>query len=116
MKYVLDASVALKRVLKEEDTAKADQVHDDFRQKLHELLAPDTFPVEVAHALAKAERRGIIPQGDADKLLTEVLSPPPQLHSYLPLLRGHSTSRPRPESESTIASTWLSQSGRAADS
>ena len=87
MKYVLDASVALKRVLKEQDTAKADQVHDEFRRKLHELLAPDTFPVEVAHALAKAERRGIIPQGDADKLLTEVLSPPPQLHSYLPLLR-----------------------------
>jgi predicted nucleic acid-binding protein len=87
MKYVLDASVALKRVLKEQDTAKADQVQDEFRRKLHELLAPDLFPVEVAQAWAKAERRGIIPRGDADQLLTEVLSPPPQLDSYLPLLR-----------------------------
>jgi predicted nucleic acid-binding protein len=45
------------------------------------------FPVDVAHALAKAERRGIIPQGDADRLLTNVLSTPPQLHTYLPLLK-----------------------------
>jgi predicted nucleic acid-binding protein len=87
MKYVLDASVALKRVLKEQYTAKADQVHGEFRRQIHELLAPDTLPVEVAQALAKAERRGIIAPGDADKLLTEVLSPPPQLHSYSPLLR-----------------------------
>jgi hypothetical protein len=29
MKFVLDASVALKRVLKEQDMAKADQVHDE---------------------------------------------------------------------------------------
>jgi hypothetical protein len=63
-------------------TPKADQVNNEFRRKLHELLAPDTFPIEVAHALAKAERRRISPQAHADKLLTEVLSPPPQLHSY----------------------------------
>ena len=53
----------------------------------HELLAPDVFPAEVAHALAKAERRGIIRQGDAERLLTNVLSTPPQLYPYLPLLK-----------------------------
>ncbi|MBI3411488.1 MAG: type II toxin-antitoxin system VapC family toxin [Planctomycetes bacterium] len=60
MKYVLDASVALKWVLTEPDSPKALSVRDDFRNKLHELLAPDVFPVEVAHALTRAERKGLI--------------------------------------------------------
>jgi predicted nucleic acid-binding protein len=51
------------------------------------LLAPDVLPIEVAHGLAKAEKRGIILQGDADRLLTNVLSTPPRLHIYLPLLK-----------------------------
>ena len=57
MKYVLDASVALKWVLTEADSAKAISLRDDFRKQLHEFLAPDVFPVEVAHALTRAERR-----------------------------------------------------------
>jgi len=58
MKYVLDASVALKWVLSEPDSPKALSVRDDYRNQLHELLAPDVFPVEIAHALTRAERRG----------------------------------------------------------
>jgi predicted nucleic acid-binding protein len=86
MKYVLDSSVALKWVLTEADSPRANRLRDDFRKNVHELIAPDIFPVEVAHALARAERRKIIvpPQGTA--FLTDVLSTPPQLHPYLPLL------------------------------
>src|SRR5206468_2341056 len=86
MKYVLDASVALKWVLDEPDSAKAKRFRDEFRQQAHELLSPDIFPVELAHVLAKTERRGVIPHGQAAKLLAKILSPPPRLHPYLPLL------------------------------
>jgi predicted nucleic acid-binding protein len=55
MNYVLDASVALKWVLPEADSAKTVQLRDDFRLRLLELLAPDVFPLEVAHALARAD-------------------------------------------------------------
>jgi predicted nucleic acid-binding protein len=58
MKCVLDASVALKWVLTEPDSPKAHSVRDDYRKQSHELLAPDVFPVEIAHALTRAERRG----------------------------------------------------------
>ena len=51
MKYVLDASVALKWVLTEADSPKALALRDDFRKQVHELLAPDLFPIELAHAL-----------------------------------------------------------------
>jgi hypothetical protein len=40
MKYVLDASVALKWVLTEPDSSKALSIRDDFRKQVHELLAP----------------------------------------------------------------------------
>jgi hypothetical protein len=40
MKYVLDASVALKWVLAEADSAKAIDLRDQFRKQLHDLLAP----------------------------------------------------------------------------
>lgn len=56
MKYVLDASIALKWVLPEADTPQAVRLRNAYRQKLHELLAPDIFPAEVAHSLTRAER------------------------------------------------------------
>jgi predicted nucleic acid-binding protein len=87
MKYVLDSNISLKWVLTEADSDKARLLRTEFENQIHELLAPDVFPIEVAHALARAERRRVIPQGDADRLLTNVLSTPPQFHPYLPLLK-----------------------------
>ena len=58
-RFVLDSAVALKWVLPEIDSDKADRLRDDFRNAVHELLSPDVFPVEVAHSLTRAERRGI---------------------------------------------------------
>src|ERR1700676_1214703 len=86
MKYVLDSSVALKWVPPENDSDKAISLRDDFLTKLHELIAPDIFPVEVAHALAKAERRGILKPPEGKTKLLRVLSTPPALHSHLPFL------------------------------
>ncbi len=87
MRYVLDSNIAVKWVLTETDSDKARLLRLAFQNQIHELLAPDVFPVEVAHGLAKAERRGIIPTGDADKLLTNVLATPPHFHPYLLVLK-----------------------------
>jgi predicted nucleic acid-binding protein len=86
MKYVLDSNVALKWVLSEPDSAKATRIRDEFRLGLHDLLSPDVFPIEVAHSLARAERRGIIGANEGWPKLTDVLTTPPDLHPYLPLL------------------------------
>ena len=57
MKYVLDSCVALKWVLAESDSAKATRLRDEYSNGIHELLAPDIFPSEIANGLASAERQ-----------------------------------------------------------
>jgi hypothetical protein len=57
--------VALKWVPRETDADKARQLRAEYQQQIHELLAPDVFPIEVAHALARSERRGIITPAEA---------------------------------------------------
>jgi predicted nucleic acid-binding protein len=57
MKYVLDSNIALKWVLPEPDSVKAIQLRDECRNGVHELFAPDVFPIEVGHALTRAERQ-----------------------------------------------------------
>ena len=86
MRLVLDSAVALKWVLPEVDSDKADRLRDDYLNGVHELLAPDVFPVEVAHSLTRAERQGRITPPEASILLAEVILTCPQLHPYMPLL------------------------------
>jgi hypothetical protein len=57
VKYVLDSCAAVKWFLSEPDSAKAIQLRDQFDQQIHDLLAPDVFPVEIAHALARGTAR-----------------------------------------------------------
>ncbi|MGP0068164.1 MAG: type II toxin-antitoxin system VapC family toxin [Isosphaeraceae bacterium] len=86
MRYVLDSNVALKWVLPEIDDAKAIRIRDEFSLGIHELCSPDVFPVEVAHSLAKAERRGEIKQGEGALKMADVFAYMPDLYPYLPLL------------------------------
>jgi predicted nucleic acid-binding protein len=86
MTYVLDSNVALKWVLPEADSPRAVALRDQARRGVIELLAPDFFPLEVAHALARAERRGIIQPPEGAQLLADLLTTRPQLHQSLPLL------------------------------
>jgi predicted nucleic acid-binding protein len=58
MRYVLDSSVAFKWVVIEPLSDKALLLRDDYRNGVHELLAPDFFPLEIAHALTRAEQQG----------------------------------------------------------
>lgn len=86
MRYVFDSCVGVKALLPEVDSDKAIALLDDFKNQIHELIAPDTFPVEVAHALTRAERKGIIQPPEAMKLLEQISNALPELHSSLPLL------------------------------
>ena len=60
MRYVIDCSTAVKWEVPEPDSPKAIRLRDDFRNGVHELLAPDIFPIEVANALYSAECKGRI--------------------------------------------------------
>jgi predicted nucleic acid-binding protein len=86
MKYVLDSSIAVKWVIAEADTPAAVQLRDDFVHGVHELISPDVFPLEVAHAIVKAERQGRINPGDGALFLTDVLTTLPNLEQGLSLL------------------------------
>jgi predicted nucleic acid-binding protein len=86
MRYVLDASVAIKWVLPEVDQDRATLVRERARRGDLELIAPDHFPVEVAHALTKAQRRGLIRDPEVWCRLSDVLRYGPELHPSLPLL------------------------------
>jgi predicted nucleic acid-binding protein len=84
--YVLDSSVAVKWALPEPGTPEALALRDAARNQIHELIAPDVFASEVAHTLTKAERRKIIPVGEALTHVMDILQAGPTLQSFLPLL------------------------------
>jgi predicted nucleic acid-binding protein len=88
MKYVIDSSVAFKWVVPEPNADKAHQLRADFENAVHDLLAPDVFPIEIDHALTRAERQKRIPVGAAVPLLTDVLRTLPRLQSMCLLLRA----------------------------
>jgi len=88
MNLVLDSSVAVKWVLPEIDSDKAESLRNAYRQNIYVLLSPDVFPVEVGHALTRAERQLRINVGDAEDLWNEVMADAPQLVPYLPLMPG----------------------------
>jgi predicted nucleic acid-binding protein len=84
MRYVLDASVGVKWVMNEVDSAVARRLRDNYRNQIHDLIVPDSFPLETAHALTKAERRGIVT--DATKLWVDLMLDSLQLFPSLPLM------------------------------
>jgi predicted nucleic acid-binding protein len=86
MRYVLDSSVAVKWVIPEPNSDKADRLRKEFLQGLHEFHAPDIFPVGAAHALTRAERQLRIVVGQVRSHLTDILTTPPQFYRYRPLL------------------------------
>lgn len=86
MKYVLDSNIAVKWMLPEPDSAKALALRDDLRNKVHELISPDVFPVEVGHAFTRAERQGKISQAESMNLWADVMTTPPLFIPYLSLM------------------------------
>ena len=86
MIYVLDSNVAAKWVLPEPDSPSADLLRDDLRNGIHEFIAPDVLPVEVGHALTRAERQHRINQSEGLNLWIDTMTTPPRLFPYVPLI------------------------------
>ena len=80
MRYVIDSSVALKWKIREADTDIAVRLLDEARQGLHEFLAPDVFPVEIAHAITRAERQKRITPSAGELALAAILFDLPTIH------------------------------------
>ena len=116
MKYVIDSSVAFERLVSERDSDKALRFEDEYVAGLHDLIAPDVFPVEIAHSLTRAGRQGRIAVSESVRLLRVLLRTLPDLH-----LRSHSCPspvgfRPPPRSGCTTARTSPLPSARDASS
>ena len=86
MKAVLDSCVWIKLALPETDSNKAAALKDDFAKQLHEFVAPDVLPVEIAHAISRAQRKGILKPPEGTQAFTDILQVLPQLHDSLTLL------------------------------
>jgi predicted nucleic acid-binding protein len=86
MRYVLDSNIGVKWVLAEDLSVKARGIRDEFVQGLHELLAPDVFLVEAAHALTRAQRQGKVTPAEVNSFMGDLLTTLPQLRPYPPLL------------------------------
>jgi predicted nucleic acid-binding protein len=86
MRHVLDSSVGFKWVVPEADTDKAIRLRDDYRNAAVELLSPDVFPIEIAHALTRAERQGRVTPAQGALALADMLALLPHLRASLPLL------------------------------
>ena len=65
MRYVLDASVAMRWVVASPLTARALRLRDDYGKSIHQFIAPSIFPAEVASGLTKAERQKLVAVGQA---------------------------------------------------
>jgi predicted nucleic acid-binding protein len=86
MKYIIDSSVAFKWVVPETHSDKAERLRDALHKGIDQLLAPDVFSLELAHALTRAERQGRIPVGQAGVLWADVMIAPPPLFPSGPLI------------------------------
>ena len=85
MKYVLDSSVAFKWAVPESDSPKAIRLRDEFQLSVIDLLSPEIFPQELAHALTRGERQKRLLVGQAEIFWDEIMTTPPVLHPALPL-------------------------------
>ena len=70
----------------EDLTDKAELLLQDFKNAVHELLSPDVYPVEVIHALTRAERQGRITPAEGGKLYVGFMTSLPKLCPYMSLL------------------------------
>jgi predicted nucleic acid-binding protein len=86
MKYVIDSSVAFKWVVAEANDDKARKLRDDLHNAVHDLIAPDVFPLEIGHSLTRAERQGRVSTADGWSFWLSIMAENVQLHPSIPLM------------------------------
>ncbi len=102
MKYLLDSCVGLKLVLVEKDSHLADALMDDFKNQVHELIAADCYLAECAHAITRAERKGIVKPPEGQQKFQEIVDTCPTLHPIFRFFLGRLKSLQRRFMGSTI--------------
>ncbi len=84
----VNASVALKWHLPQEPFAQqALEFLADWQRGAMDLLTPDIFFAEIAHALVRAVRRGRLSVAEATTILADLLAMPIQLLPTMPLVQ-----------------------------
>ena len=86
MKYVIDSCTAFKWFLTEQESDEARVLRDSFRSQLTDLIAPDAFPIEIVHAITRAERQKRITPQEGAELVEDLFQILPTLYPSLPLL------------------------------
>ncbi|MGO9464974.1 MAG: type II toxin-antitoxin system VapC family toxin [Isosphaeraceae bacterium] len=86
MKCALDSNIGVKWLLQEDQSDKARDVRDGYLRGLHELLAPDIFTVECAHAFTRAQRQGRVTTAEVNAFMADLLTTLPQFHPHQLLL------------------------------
>jgi predicted nucleic acid-binding protein len=87
MKDVLDASVAVKWVLDEPNVERALFFRKEIETlEITHVIAPDIFPVEIAHVLSKGFRQKKLTAEEADAYLADLMTTLPELISSRQLL------------------------------
>ena len=71
---VVDASVAIKWVLLDEFSDRADRLYAESVRVRSPLLAPSLLPNEVANAILQQLRRGRLPESEADAAMSRFLA------------------------------------------
>ena len=66
---------AVKLVLPEVHSDKANALIDDYRKGIHDLIAPEFLPIEITNVLTRAERRKLITIGQAEQKLNDSFLP-----------------------------------------
>jgi len=85
-KFVLDASAALKWPIDEPHSDRALLLRGRMLTGAIGPIAPDIFPVEIAHVFSKMCRQRRITAEEAAAYLADVLATPPNLRESLPLI------------------------------
>lgn len=71
---VVDASLALKWTIREDDSDLADDLLDDWTNQDRRLLAPSWFGCEMANVVYQRVRRGLISFSDGQSALDEIFA------------------------------------------
>ena len=111
MRLVVDASVAVKWVLKEPDSDAARRIVDRA-----ELLAPDLLWAESGNVLWRRQRSGELSHSNACDMMLTLQAVPVRAFALFPSCRWRLRSRSRSDTASTIVSVWRSPIRRTAAS
>jgi len=77
--YVVDANVAVKWVLPEEDQSRAFQIQEMYQDEEIDLVAPHLLIAEIGNVLWRRVRRGELPQVAAARCYQQLLKDSPIL-------------------------------------